>query len=223
MPKIECGAKKRDGSPCKQPAMSNGRCRLHGGKSLKGIASPSLTTGKYSKYLPVGLHEPYADSQADHATLLSLRGDVELLDTLIRAKLINLDTGESAQHWIALVKHIIEARKAMKSEDYGELSKRLDEIEALVDKRRLHYATEQEITSQLEQRRKLVETEQKIIFGKERSIPIEQALLLMQAVLESVKRNVTDVAALTAIQADFIQFVGGNVRQRVDATSDLEI
>lgn len=28
-----CGAKTRAGSPCQQPAMTNGRCRLHGGKS----------------------------------------------------------------------------------------------------------------------------------------------------------------------------------------------
>ena len=28
-----CGAKTRIGSPCRQPAMKNGRCRLHGGKS----------------------------------------------------------------------------------------------------------------------------------------------------------------------------------------------
>jgi len=29
-----CGAKsKRTGKPCRQPAMQNGRCRLHGGKS----------------------------------------------------------------------------------------------------------------------------------------------------------------------------------------------
>jgi hypothetical protein len=28
-----CGAKTRAGSVCRQPAMKNGRCRLHGGKS----------------------------------------------------------------------------------------------------------------------------------------------------------------------------------------------
>lgn len=28
-----CGAKTRRGTPCNAPAMSNGRCRLHGGKS----------------------------------------------------------------------------------------------------------------------------------------------------------------------------------------------
>ena len=28
-----CGAKTRSGIPCKSPAMKNGKCRLHGGKS----------------------------------------------------------------------------------------------------------------------------------------------------------------------------------------------
>ena len=28
-----CGAKTRRGTPCKSPAMPNGRCRMHGGKS----------------------------------------------------------------------------------------------------------------------------------------------------------------------------------------------
>jgi hypothetical protein len=28
-----CGAKRRDGKPCHGPAMPNGRCRMHGGKS----------------------------------------------------------------------------------------------------------------------------------------------------------------------------------------------
>ncbi len=28
-----CGAKTRKGTPCEAPAMANGRCRMHGGKS----------------------------------------------------------------------------------------------------------------------------------------------------------------------------------------------
>jgi hypothetical protein len=28
-----CGARTRKGTPCRQPAMPNGRCKMHGGKS----------------------------------------------------------------------------------------------------------------------------------------------------------------------------------------------
>ena len=53
-----CGARaKRTGQPCKAPAMENGRCRLHGGKSTgpktpEGLAysrRARLVHGRYSK------------------------------------------------------------------------------------------------------------------------------------------------------------------------------
>ncbi len=215
---MECGAKKRNGQPCKAPAMANGRCRIHGGKSPSGIASATFKTGKYSKYLPQGLVDTYNDVQSDE-NLLSVRGDVELLDVLIRAKLVNLDTGESAAHWDFLLKCIIKARRSYKNEDYGGLEEQFDEMEALADKRRLHYATEQEISAQLEQRRKLVDTENKIIMGKENAVTTEQAMLLVSALLASVKANVSDPAALNRIQADFVQYIGGYNRNRVSITN----
>jgi hypothetical protein len=213
---MECGAKKKDGTPCKAKAMENGRCRIHGGLTPKGVASPHFKDGIRSKYLPKGLAQAYQDAQSN-PELLSVRGDVELLDMLILGKLANLDTGESAAHWDTLLKLIIKARRAYKSEDYGGLEEQLDEMEALADKRRLHYATEQEITSQLEQRRKLVDTENKIILSKENAITNEQAMLLVSALLASVKANVPDAAALNRIQADFVRYVGGYNQGRINA------
>lgn len=46
-----CGARKRDGAGiCHQPAMPNGRCRLHGGKST-GPKNPYVKHGLYRKYM----------------------------------------------------------------------------------------------------------------------------------------------------------------------------
>jgi uncharacterized protein YjcR len=45
-----CGAKTRNGTPCRSPAMPNGRCRMHGGKSPgapKGNQN-ALRHGRYS-------------------------------------------------------------------------------------------------------------------------------------------------------------------------------
>jgi len=36
IPRKFCGARTRTGGMCRQPAMKNGRCRLHGGKSKSG-------------------------------------------------------------------------------------------------------------------------------------------------------------------------------------------
>jgi len=53
----KCGAKTRGKTPCKSPAMKNGRCRMHGGKStgaitregIRKIRRSNLIHGKYTK------------------------------------------------------------------------------------------------------------------------------------------------------------------------------
>jgi len=52
-----CGAKTRKGTSCQAPAMKNGRCRLHGGKStgpktpegIEKIRQAHLIHGEYTK------------------------------------------------------------------------------------------------------------------------------------------------------------------------------
>ncbi len=52
-PGRQCNARTRDGDPCKNWGMfPSGRCRMHGGKSWGGDASPRLTHGWYSNYFP---------------------------------------------------------------------------------------------------------------------------------------------------------------------------
>ena len=54
-----CGAKTRSGTPCKAPAMANGKCRMHGGKStgprtpegLERSRKANLKHGLYSAEL----------------------------------------------------------------------------------------------------------------------------------------------------------------------------
>ncbi len=214
---MKCSAHKSNGDPCKAYAVKGKKvCRTHGGKTPHGAASPHFKTGRYSKYLPENMLPAYEDAKADKQQF-SLGGDIELLDAFIRSKLNNLDFSESSQHWAAILKCIIKARKAYKNSDIGELESQLDDMEAIADKRRLHYATEQEVVAQLEQRRKLVESEQKMMLQDQRAIPIEQAMLLMSAVLESINRNITDVSALTAIKTDFLQLIGANAHQWISA------
>ena len=50
-----CGAKTRGGTPCAAPAMANGRCRMHGGKSTgprtpEGLARCRAANWKHGMY-----------------------------------------------------------------------------------------------------------------------------------------------------------------------------
>lgn len=215
---MECGAKRRNGEPCKAPAMANGRCRIHGGKTPNGLGLPQTKNGRYSKYLPGKLLSAYTDATSD-PDLLSLRQDIHLIDTLLFNNFQALDTDESGEAWKAIRKSVIDMQLAFNKDDYGKCLILLAEMRDIIDKRVLHYATEQEIRDKLEQRRKLVETVHKIDFQKERAITAEQAMLLMSALLDSVRRNVTDNGSLSAIQADFIRLVGTTHQHQLDEST----
>lgn len=162
------------------------------------------------------------EDMAANPELLSVRADVALIDALIASKLPKLEEGESAQHWELAIKLIGKARVAYKSEQYGQLEECLHELEALADDRRLFYATEQEVSAQLELRRKLVDTENKILYNKEKALTAEQAMLLVGALLESVRRNVKDANALNAIQSDFWKLTAIPQNQGVDSEYTLD-
>jgi hypothetical protein len=46
---LRCGAKTRAGMPCRSPAMPNGRCRMHGGKS-PGAPRGNTNAWKHGNY-----------------------------------------------------------------------------------------------------------------------------------------------------------------------------
>src|SRR4051812_44485991 len=81
-----CGAKNRQGTPCRNWKLANGRCRFHGGKSLRGPASPRFKTGARSKALvaaiPANLKESFLAALAD-PDLLSLRSYVAMADAKV--------------------------------------------------------------------------------------------------------------------------------------------
>lgn len=50
MKALKCGAKTRKGIPCMAPAMKNGRCRLHGGKSTGPKTSEGIERIKQAHF-----------------------------------------------------------------------------------------------------------------------------------------------------------------------------
>ena len=70
-----CGAKTRSGQPCRNPAMANGRCRMHGGKSLSGKDHGRYIHGAYTQ----AAQEERATIRALIQQAKALQGEVEML------------------------------------------------------------------------------------------------------------------------------------------------
>lgn len=75
---MQCGAKKRDGEPCKTLAMANGRCRMHGGKAGRPVES-----GRYSLKHRAAL-EAKAQVFLSDPSPGDLTGELALMRTLLQ-------------------------------------------------------------------------------------------------------------------------------------------
>ena len=51
-----CGAQTRSNKPCRSPAMTNGRCRMHGGKS-PGAPAGNNNARKHGRYTAEAIAE----------------------------------------------------------------------------------------------------------------------------------------------------------------------
>jgi len=93
-----CGGKTRKGTKCKRPAgwgtdhAGSGKCKLHGGASLKGIESPRYDSGRYSKYVPKTVQEKIAE--LDNYPLLDLADELQTQRALIADYLGMVQGGE---------------------------------------------------------------------------------------------------------------------------------
>jgi hypothetical protein len=89
-----CGAKTRNGTPCKRPGMENGRCKLHGGASLKGAESATYKhgrTSRYTNYLPAKIKskvDTFEDSDA-----LDLQPELQVQRALFADYLMRFEVG----------------------------------------------------------------------------------------------------------------------------------
>ena len=77
-----CGAKTRKGTPCQAPAMANGRCRLHGGKST-GPRTPEGLARSQKANLKHGYYSREEKERRNLVRLL-LRQSRELMERLGR-------------------------------------------------------------------------------------------------------------------------------------------
>jgi hypothetical protein len=225
-----CGAKRRDGSTCKNPPMENGRCRMHGGKSRPpGPTHHSYKhgrTSKLAKHLPEVFGRVYSESYSD-ADLLSIRSEAALLETRVKVLCERLYTGESGQLWKRLLKHWNDfeegnrlSREAASTEDperMGDLRQQAQELiqSAVQNIGRIIREAEKDESNWKE----LIETSQQSAglkqaeMGRLKQLQMmmtaEEAIVLMHQMKQAVADVVSDPQLRQRIAARFAQLAGG--------------
>lgn len=220
--KKRCGAKTRSGEPCKNWGMTNGRCRMHGGKSLRGIASPSYVHGRHSKYLPTRMAERYVESVND-PELLNLSAEIALVDARVSDVLGRVDSGESGRRWRQLGSLRSEFMAAQRREDQQGMADALADILNGIRQGQADFEAWSEVVDLLERRRRLVESEQKRRIAMQLVVKVEEAVGAMHqiadvvrgAVLEHVDDGATRRRVLGDVQHALDRYLGGGVPEQV--------
>jgi len=173
-------------------------CHVHGGKTPRGLNSPHTTHGRYSSYLPTRLAGKYEEAQTD-AELLNLRSEIALIDTRTIELIKQIDTGESGRIWQAVRVVYRDFQMAYSAKDGARMALCLTELDNLIKAGVRQYAVWSEITSNIEKRRRLVESERKRLVEMQQMITSERAMLLMAAVVSIIKEQVDDRDTLARI------------------------
>ena len=150
-----CGANLR-GKPervCQQThVMPNGRCRLHGGATPRGIGSANLKSGRYSKDIPARLLSTYEKARTD-TELLNLSDDIALGEARItellgklsqQASLLDsigevsgqLQKGETPEQTITKIQKLTEQLKSLDGSIWAELRETQEKKRKLIEAER---------------------------------------------------------------------------------------
>jgi hypothetical protein len=201
---------KRTGLPCAQPAAAGRKvCRYHGGKSLRGLASPTWKDGKYSTVLPLGMVEAYERARSD-PELIALRDELAVVDARLTALLGDITTGATADLWQDLRVAWAKLEAAQRAQDTAAAATQLGLLRTLIQQGAAAGSAWAEVYDAMALRRSLADTERKRLEAMQATVTVDRVLGLVTALGESVKKHVHDRAALVAITEDIATLLRGN-------------
>jgi hypothetical protein len=195
---------------------------VHGGKSYKarGAAAANFKDGRYSKYLPSRLLESYTNAK-DDPEILSLNDDIALTEARVTDVLQRVDANESGAMWDELSRLSKEVKLARKSGDPSLVEDLFDQMLKLIDKGKGDRENWREIGDLMERKRKLSESQLKLLVTKQEFISRQQAVAMVALITGAIKESVSDPKEKRQIMSAIQQLMSLNEGQAVGDTGGL--
>ena len=200
----KCNAtSKRTGEQCKANAVTGSdKCRHHGGKSLKGTASPRFKHGRDSRYTLVRLQDSYERNLKDQE-IIELQDDIAMLRAL---------TQESFEHhmdvtpWEEVDKAFKELRRSMyrSNSDPQQVNLRLREMGEVIGKGVDERRNREHQMNNLERVSRVVSREHKHRIDEKMAITQEEMANYIAAIVGVITSRVKDRTVLNAITNDLL-------------------
>jgi hypothetical protein len=196
---MECGAKKRKGGICRAPAMANGRCYFHGGKSLKGAAHPGFKHGRFSKHMPDQLAGIFAEVQSN-PKYITLERNLMLNEAFIREKLETLkENGNPAEGWDEVVAWCEKLHIGIANLNMPTIEVATAAIEKIADEQTRYHQMVAEIQKTMAEQRKDLTAKSQIENRAEKSISAPELMALIGGIVHIINQAVKEPKVKYAI------------------------
>jgi len=200
--------------PCfSDKRMANGRCRRHGGKSLRGMAHPNYKTGEHSVYVPPPSLLADYDRLADHPELIEHRASIALLDAIINELLGEYEEGGGKKVWRAVKRIFKKVEVAWDKRDWEGLAQALTELGEAIEAGSDRSAVRAEMVGLVDARRKAVNSEFKREEIAAQTYTVEQMTAAMQVIGIIAGRYVPEEHK-EAFFKEFTDYLGPRLRHR---------
>lgn len=209
---MQCTAKaKSTGKQCRRRAVTGYTvCQVHGAGSPKqgrpgGVPKKYKAGGKYSKFLPQRLVGRFEEMQ-DDPELRTFDSELALIATRIMDLLSRVDTKEAGKHWFKARELHAKATASMRAGDMEEFAKFFHELGQEIGEGVSDYAAWAEVFELIDHRRKIVESENRILTRNQFLVTVDEAMQYIQAILVMVERQ-TDHVTYQKISADVLRLL----------------
>lgn len=164
------------------------KCRVHGGKTPKGPASPNWKHGRYAK-MPADLLDDYEEALNDTA-LLSLAREVAIIEAMmadVLRKWSNETGGAGARSWEDVGEALDFTFEALEDQDPVGVADGLRTIRKIVDGSQKSAGYRAEFLALADQKRNLVAAEGRRMRDMAESMTRGAVILYFQRMIEEIK------------------------------------
>jgi len=177
--------------------MKNGRCRMHGGASLKGTDLPQFKSGRYSKSMHDWLVGRYQNALAD-GERHDLRDEISLAEAKIDDLLSKMVRGESDSGWLYLREVERKVQRDRSEDNPDHMRELIRVIRQGAGEARAWNAVERWTA----RKQRLVESDMRVAQTKQEMVSAEEVMALVAGILDSIKRHVEDQPTRRALARD---------------------
>lgn len=189
------------------------KCRVHGGKSPKGLASPNWETGRWSAHVPTGLADKYKKAMSD-PELLDRAADIALVDARIAELVEGLgDVEEGGGTWDQALKEFQDLDTALAEGDVDKAEEALDSLRPIL---RSGYSKETQwdkIHSALMRRNRLAGSQENRLVKMQVMIAMEDQLMIIERLASIVRDAVRQYVTDRDLQQRVLERVSKELRQ----------